>query len=242
MRPLEPSLASSTGCWQVPEAALLLGAVFLCGVCFACSDSPPAGGGVRGERVVDHHPNGRKSAEGLMVDGARHGTWTTWDEQGNVHSQGEYVRGVKEGTWLEAFLDHERGEWLEARGPRVGGKRHGIWEVTTRRGQKVEQAAWKDDRLDGPVTRFHPGDRTREQGAHQNGRPHGPWTWWYEDGTKEREGELVDGHPVGVWRTWYASGEPMTEVDHDTGSFRRWTPDGVLTEGVDPALKSERVR
>lgn len=191
--------------------------------------------------VTESHANGRKSAEGSYVAGEKHGKWTTWDDLGQILSEGEYQKGVKQGVWIEAFLDPATSEWLEARGMRVGGERQGLWTTRTRRGGTVEEIEYKDDRKHGAVTRYFAGERPRERGTYREGLPHGMWTTWHENGTKAREGEMENGDEVGVWRAWAPDGKPEYEVDHDSGAFARWKPDGSVDKGIDPALKRVRV-
>jgi hypothetical protein len=66
--------------------------------------------GARGEgpRAPDGTPQGRwtftaasaRRADGLLVDGAPHGTWRVWDAQGQLRSESQWDHGVPSGRWV----------------------------------------------------------------------------------------------------------------------------------------------
>lgn len=51
-------------------------------------------------RAVYFYDNGQIQQEGTYKDGKLHGTWTSYDMNGNKRSVGEFNEGKKVGTWL----------------------------------------------------------------------------------------------------------------------------------------------
>lgn len=230
MRRLVRSHGSCTACSRRVEALAALALVLAAACSRGGSDMKQA----EATTEVQHHPNGKKSAEGPLRDGAKHGHWTTWDADGQVTSEGDYRAGVKDGAWLESHL--EGAELVVERGTRIAGRREGPWKVTTRAGTPVRDEQWHNDVMEGPWRRYHPNGKLAEDGARSGNKAHGHWTYYYPDGQKQKEGDFDHGAANGPWRGWYPDGKPEYEGtwDHDTptGSWARWAPDGTRRDGA----------
>ena len=42
---------------------------------------------------TEYFPDGKPSVQGTWAESKKHGTWTTWDQSGNVVSTEEYANG-----------------------------------------------------------------------------------------------------------------------------------------------------
>jgi hypothetical protein len=51
--------------------------------------------------ITERYANGKKSKEGIMINGQPEGLWTEWTKSGTVVSQGNYLNGKKDGPWIE---------------------------------------------------------------------------------------------------------------------------------------------
>lgn len=50
-------------------------------------------------KTVWYYESGKVKEIGYFKNGLKHGTWTSYDEDGNKIMQANYVNGVKEGNW-----------------------------------------------------------------------------------------------------------------------------------------------
>ncbi len=193
-----------------------------------------AGGPTRAEHT---HPDGRRAAQGDLVDGLQEGTWTFWHDNGAVEARGDYHRDERTGTWTHWYPDGT----LRMRGTYRGERQQGLWEF------------------------WHPNGRLQCRGEYHDGREHGEWTFWAVDGTELQRGCFDAGKrclqwseftpatgttargkyladvPVGTWTKVAADGTRTTlcyplpdaiQVVHETwddGSTRR---EGFVRDGV----------
>lgn len=72
-----------------------------------------------GEHTVEYYNNGRRKAEGRLVNGEKQGEWMEWDLTGRRKQVGEYVHDEREGVWWEYFrgkkwakIEYRRGHLL----------------------------------------------------------------------------------------------------------------------------------
>ena len=56
-------------------------------------------------RLADYHPTGFMASEGEIAFGQQNGNWKFWDTEGNLHSVGSFVNGMREGRWLTGDLN-----------------------------------------------------------------------------------------------------------------------------------------
>lgn len=62
-------------------------------------EKAPGGEGARHGRYRKWHDDGRKAVEGDYVDGAQDGVWTEWYPDGQRKSETPYKAGVPHGRW-----------------------------------------------------------------------------------------------------------------------------------------------
>lgn len=97
-------------------------------------------------------------AQGLMLDGRRHGNWVFWYRDGRKQVQGEYFRDSKTGTWVQWRQDGGKA----TQGNFAEGKMHGKWVDWHVNGTKALESHW------------HMGKRD------------GKWIYWKPDGSIEK--------------------------------------------------------
>ena len=158
------------------------------------------------ERVLLRGPDGRIRAEGVTVDGKKHGRWTEWWRADQRLSEGTYLLGKRQGAWT---YWHENGE-------------------------VKERGAYKDDLPDGPWSWNYADGSLRLALSYTDGKSHGRMQEWAEDGSLMREGSFVDGEPDGRWVESHPDGSPRSETHYvgglRHGSHRAWYTDGQLKE------------
>ena len=145
-------------------------------------------------------------AEGLYVEGKRHGYWVTHLDS-TIYEAGTYMDGKKHGDWVHYFSEEGQsiynvnlgmgyddygivylpGDEAVSEGPYVAGKRHGDWVVRCNR-----YIYYLDD---GWVI-------IKEAGPYVGGRRHGDWVYYFPSGRVESKGSYVAGEKHGHW-IWY---------------------------------------
>ncbi|MBW1741833.1 MAG: hypothetical protein JRJ47_00185 [Deltaproteobacteria bacterium] len=92
-----------------------------------------------------------KYAEGLLLDGKRHGRWLFWYKNRQKQLEGEYSNGEKTGLWIK---------WDECgtkivEGHFLYGKMHGKWTDWYVNGQKAQESHWYFGKRDGKWTSWN---------------------------------------------------------------------------------------
>ncbi len=155
--------------------------------------------------VKTYHPNGKLSAEGVVIAGTvpaapyaadlgvRHGPFKYYHENGQLQEEGNTSHGAKVGLWTSY---HENGEkFLQGRYSDAGNE--------VRVGQWVE---W-----------FDTGKLREEQTYDGNGQLNGPHRNYHEDGTKMAEWTDKDGQPDGSCTGWFRNGAVFLEFTYLAG-------------------------
>ncbi|MCP3143664.1 toxin-antitoxin system YwqK family antitoxin [Pyxidicoccus xibeiensis] len=91
---------------------------------------------------VEYHPNGKKAAQGQFVDGLKVGTWTFYDEAGNKRSTAEFKQGNWHGQRVMFFTNGK---------PRLveeyqDGSKHGLVKELAEDGRVISQARYENNR------------------------------------------------------------------------------------------------
>jgi hypothetical protein len=86
-------------------------------------------------KEIQYHPNGKKSMEGSLKDGLRHGEWKSWYENGNLWSVGTFANGLRHG---KGVVYHPNGKkFIE--GTYINGERAGTWMWWDENGQVITE-------------------------------------------------------------------------------------------------------
>ncbi len=112
----------------------------------------------------ENYPNGQPRLQYtyyVRASGERikHGTVTSWYENGLKRSEGPYQDGKRQGVWTSWYDNGSIGQ----SGPYLNDVRHGTWTVYYRNGRK------------------------ESEGLYRNGKREGTWVKWHEDGRKHAE-------------------------------------------------------
>jgi antitoxin component YwqK of YwqJK toxin-antitoxin module len=91
---------------------------------------------------VEYHPNGKLKTQGQFENGLKVGTWTFYDEAGNMRSTAEF----KAGGW-----DGQRVMYFPSGKPRLievyrDGKKNGVAKELAEDGRVVSQVRYADNR------------------------------------------------------------------------------------------------
>ena len=111
---------------------------------------------------------GKKSSEGLWVDGSKQGKWLEWYENGQLKSTESFKNNVWHGN-------------------------HTYWHEN---GQKMRESIDVDGLYEGRWISWHDNGQKCEEGLYRKEKKNGTWTKWDESGNKIFEGNYKDGELI----------------------------------------------
>ncbi|MCK9613238.1 MAG: hypothetical protein WC401_00095 [Bacteroidales bacterium] len=82
-----------------------------------------------------YYSNHQKYMEGGYKEGKRNGKWSSWHQNGNKWSEGNFVDGIDDG---ERTVYHENGEKY-FQGTYKNGKKTGVWKFWDDKGELVKK-------------------------------------------------------------------------------------------------------
>lgn len=91
---------------------------------------------------VEYHPNGKLATKGQFADGLKVGTWTFYDEAGNVRSTAEFKDGGWDGKRVMYFPNGKPQLVEEYR----DGRKHGLVKELAEDGRVVSQVRYDNNR------------------------------------------------------------------------------------------------
>jgi len=121
--------------------------------------------------------DGSLRRESNFIGGQEDGDFVEYNDSGKVITKGEYVDGLKEGTWV-----YQLGNYKD------------IGKYT----DDMQDSTWTEYYVDNGQVRY--------TGKFNQGRPDGEHIWYYPDGKKELEGEYTLGLKEGHWRYFMPDG------------------------------------
>jgi antitoxin component YwqK of YwqJK toxin-antitoxin module len=203
------------------------------------------------------YPNGEKMKEFSYKDGILDGSFSKWNEDGQLLTQQHYSLGKWNGTWLQFY--HPPGHLKEERhyedGKPVGiwskwassglmtekcfysdGMKNGISMRWHENGQLASKAIYEDGGLNGLLQEFSPSGQQLLSAGYKHGIKWGLEKKWYENGS---QGSKIfwnnRGRKHGKIEAWFNNGNRKTVRHYDNGNLleaQSWRPDGKLNPDV----------
>ena len=81
------------------------------------------------------HKNGERKEKGEIVNGAKSGVWSGWDEKGNLKYKGSYLNGEEDGKWAGYFPNGK----TKYEGVYKNGKQVGKWKYYNKKGKMTTE-------------------------------------------------------------------------------------------------------
>jgi len=139
-------------------------------------------------KVIVNDENAKEKAFGIYIKGVREGSWVEYHPNGFVKTIMGYSNGLKEGQALE--LDN-LGRLLE-RFTYHKGELHGAY--TKYNGSRIkEQKNYKNGKLEGKSEIFYDNTKVMEESYYKNGKRDGVAKWYDQEGNLTIEYTYVDG-------------------------------------------------
>jgi len=161
-------------------------------------------------------------------EGRKHGSWTSWYENGKTSYLASWQQGQLNGpaqAWHDngsrsAEYSFAKGEkhgievnWFREGGEQyrmdefVAGRKNGIETRWYPNGNKQDETHWKEGRRSGKQTSWHPHGAVLEERSYVDGKRHGSWQRWHANGVKAAQGQHENGRPSGEWLRWNENGD-----------------------------------
>jgi len=126
---------------------------------------------------VWYYPLGMVHREEYYRRGKENGEFIEYDEEGKIITKGEYINGLKDGSWFYEVGDHtEKGKFVE-------GEKEGEW------------------------TYFYMTDQLYFKGNYKNGKPINKHVYYHVNGNKKWIGNYSLGKKEGKWVRYNEKGE-----------------------------------
>tara|TARA_S200000501_G_scaffold184300_1_gene173545 strand:- start:163 stop:627 length:465 start_codon:yes stop_codon:yes gene_type:complete len=77
------------------------------------------------------HKNGERKEKGEIVNGAKSGVWSGWDDKGNLKYKGAYLNGKEDGKWMGYHVNGK----TKYEGVYRDGKQIGEWKYFNKKGK-----------------------------------------------------------------------------------------------------------
>jgi antitoxin component YwqK of YwqJK toxin-antitoxin module len=170
-------------------------------------------------------PDGRLLGQYQMSAGT--GTEVSWCDSGQVSSRTPYAGGVAEGAYESFHCDGQP----QSTGTFVKGRREGHWIERDPRGRVVRDDQYQGGLLHGASLENWPETAGRRRAvSYHEGQLEGPAEQFDEQGRKVAEGTYHENQPDGRWTSFQPDGKKSEEILLKERVPRRWTlwnPDGT---------------
>lgn len=149
----------------------------------------------KGEKTGEwqwYYPNQQVMMTENYDDGVLDGEYWEYDENGEIITQGNYVEGEPDGTWI-----YHRGTAIEE-GNYYDGMRTGLWKTW-----------WEKDKISSEIEFDHD-------------LMNGKYTIYYDNNVIKRAGKYINGERDGIWYDYYDTGELFLTTLYKDGNEVKW--------------------
>jgi len=160
---------------------------------------------------TEYDHNGKKNAEGWIVNGQSDSTWKYFYNNGKLKAEGIEKNGLKNGVWKIYHND----ETLAATGNYNDGLTNGKWIYFHKNGKVSSEGVEKSGQKDGKWNLYYPTGSFKGSGEFIEGS--GIYKEYYESGKIKTQGLLVKGIYEGLWRDYYEDGNLEGEINYKNG-------------------------
>lgn len=199
--------------------------------------------------LVFFHPNGQKSAVIELRDGLRHGLTTTFDREGVKDGEERYLKGLREGLFVDLQDGRPRRAANYAAGEKSGdeteyfadGSRKKVTTWRAREAAKVteyfQNGAKKFEQVrDGDQlieSRFNDDGQLEDRAQFRGRERAGPHERFFPDGGTALRESYLEGRLQGRLQSYFDDGRPEEDSTWERGHVtarKRWDSDGGLVE------------
>ena len=137
--------------------------------------------------------NGKYHSKGNILNGLRDGKWTMWEDNGDIHVEGNYIEGKFTGlkTWYEQKMIKSYEELYKD-----GDLVYRIFFKYYENGQMESERLFQEGRLNGKSTFWHENGQKFAELNYKEDKPDGEWIFWKKNGRKDEERNYKNGDLV----------------------------------------------
>jgi len=134
--------------------------------------------------------------------GRQTGKWLWYFEDGKIRRESNFLQGLEDGD----FIEYNDSGTVITNGQYVDGLKQGTWVYQL--GNYKSIGKYSDDMQDSIWTEYYRDNgKVRYTGKYSQDRPDGKHVWYYSDGKKEVEGEYNLGLQEDKWKYYTPDGE-----------------------------------
>ena len=152
---------------------------------------------------VSYYSNEKKQQEGQKLNGLKTGLWTFYyKNNGAKNYSQEYKNRKSDGAYTRY---RNSGKTVAKKGQYVKGKKEGKWIEYEITGKVREEVNYKNNKKEGTFKRYHLSkDKLMAQqiGRFVKGTKQGKWKRYYLDGTLKSESNYTNGKLIGATKTY----------------------------------------
>lgn len=155
--------------------------------------------------VYKEDTEGIRVEEGSLLNGKKHGMWTTYDLQGNFPT---LVANFAEGKYNGPYMEYNERGYIKLKATYRNNKLHGPWGKFSF-GRPETTAHYKNGELDGTYREYErKNGKLQKEINYKNGVQHGMYRFYNLDGAITLEYEYKNGEKVagGITEEGKASG------------------------------------
>ncbi|MBN1790102.1 MAG: toxin-antitoxin system YwqK family antitoxin [Bacteroidales bacterium] len=159
----------------------------------------------------------------------RHGPFTYYYENGQISSEGQYIKDKREGMWKEYY---ENGQ-LQYTGTFTNDNIEGVAVYWHENGQKKAEGKYLNGIKDGKWRYYYAGGNLQSEEDYKNGSVKiCKCVAYHENGEIDCKGDLLNGLKQGTWAFYNADGRLFLKGTFNKGSMEgQWTryfPEGSM--------------
>lgn len=144
------------------------------------------------------------------------GKVTLRDSAGDLIVEQEFAKGLPNGNFKSYY---EGGKNLMSKGKYIKGEKEGTWIEYYENSNKKEVKKYKNGKLTGDIEAYYENKKLSVKGQFENGKREGKWVFYYENGEKKQEGRYEKGNKIKKWRYYNTNGKLREEIKHSFSLF-----------------------
>ncbi len=186
---------------------------------------------VRDSLYTSYFQNGQKKSQGNYVKNKAEGTWQFFYENGNIKMEGLMLNGEKNGVWQYYY---ENGS-VSMEGEAAANLKGGHWKYYYENGHIRSEGEYQEDKKSGPWSYYYEDGVLKAMATYKEDA--GDYIELYPSGKLKASGRIVDGKSSGVWNYYHEDGSLMATGEEEGGLKKgKWTyyyPNGLIaSEGM----------
>jgi antitoxin component YwqK of YwqJK toxin-antitoxin module len=178
---------------------------------------------------------------------------------GAIKTEGNYIKGVRDGLWVWWYEGEVFEDYGEDGKPNTQdkGESNGVWDSTETvvldldsdtffdPPQKMREGFYIEGNRENLWTYWYANGFRKEESNYTIGKLNGSLIRWHDNGNKSDEGTYTEGKQEGTWIKYYDSGTKMEQTKYfdgqQDGLWMQWFDDGKKNQNLSTQMAKETV-